>query len=185
MNFRMLAVAAVVGCGLLLPGCVPPADVVVPVETADAQPVFASDEEALAAAVEAFRSYSEATARVSQQGGEEPEIVKPFVTDELFQRELEAFDELRRLDIRLIGSVDYSPHTLQQQWIEDDGRAHVIAYFCADSTGYQVVKAGSQPYRPESVPEAYVVEVGFVSEVSGSSKLLVEEVGEWKSPDGC
>lgn len=181
----MPALAAASALLLTLTACVPPADVVVPVEPSHAQPVFASDEEALAAAVEVFEEYAEVVGSISQDGGQDADRVSGLVTDDLYQLEIAGFEEIKQLGIRLIGSVKYFPLQLQQHWVDDTGVANVIVYFCADTTGYQVVQGDSEPYRPEAVPDAYLVEVVFVGASSGSPQLLVKEVGDWQSPIGC
>lgn len=185
MSFRMLAVATTVSVGFLLTGCVSPEPVVTPVETTGAQPIFASDEEALAAAVEAYEGYSTMIAEISNNGGEEADQISEFVSKDLLELELAGFAEFRELGIRLIGSVRYFSPKLQQHWQDENDQAHVIAYFCADASSYSVVKGTGEPYRPDSVPHSYVVEVRFGSHAPKSSRLVVEEVGEWSDPTGC
>ncbi len=78
------ALAAVGALALVLTGCVgSPAPTQSPTPT-EAAPIFASDEEALAAAVEAYEALSQQRrTKITDDGGAEPERIDPFVTDRL------------------------------------------------------------------------------------------------------
>ena len=62
---------AVLGAALLA-GCLPTDPPVTPPPTSDLEPVFASDEEALAAAEEAYGAYLAAADEILSSGGADP-----------------------------------------------------------------------------------------------------------------
>lgn len=184
MTLRMFAAIAALGATLVVTGCVPSEPVITPAETGATAPIFASDEEALAAAVAAFDGYNAANARIAADNWTEPNRVAEYTEDSWFEKLVVDFAKLREQEIRFLGSVTYSAPTLQQRW-EEGGLAHVAAYFCGDASGHLVTKGSSEPYRPESVKDTFLVEVFFVSDRVASPRLIVKEVGEWLDPTGC
>src|SRR5690606_919779 len=76
---------------LVLAGCTQPDPMPTPPPTPSAAPVFASDEEALAAAEEAYGKYLETVDAILADGGSNAERLKPLVTSALFEHEREGF----------------------------------------------------------------------------------------------
>ncbi len=74
-------VGALVLVGMLaLTGCVDGDRLPTLPPTPTSTPIFASEEEALAAAEEAYAAYLEMSNLISSEGGVEPERIAPFVT---------------------------------------------------------------------------------------------------------
>ena len=67
---------------LVLTGCTAPPPHTVAVSSPTATPVFASDEEALAAAVEAYEKYLAVSDQIAQEGGAGADSFADVVTDE-------------------------------------------------------------------------------------------------------
>ena len=106
MTYRVrMRIGVCVGVGLFvvaLVGCAPE-DSPVPPPTPDVKPLFASDEEALAAAEEAYAAYLAMSDEISHDGGVNPERIAPFVTSERLVTELDSFGRQRDLGIRSAG----------------------------------------------------------------------------------
>ena len=81
--FRSTAVVLVIGVvALLLTGCAPTPPVITPEPSPSSSPVFASDEDALAAATEAYRKYLEVSDQIFIDGGSQPDRLKSVVDGE-------------------------------------------------------------------------------------------------------
>src|SRR5690554_2465414 len=129
-----LALAATV----LLTGCVPQDPAIDPPPEPTSEPVFASDEEALAAATDAYKAYLEMSDLIAQEGGKDPERIAPFVTEEWLEQELEGNKALAASGRHLVGSVKLTGSALQQIYLES-GSTVIVIYSCVDPNGARVV----------------------------------------------
>src|SRR5689334_7391674 len=118
---------------LLLAGCTPSDPMPTPPPTSDAAPVFATDEEALAAAEEAYGKYIATVDAILADGGQNPERLEPLVDDSLYQRELDGFAEFAAAGWRGTGARTFQL-TLQRY----EGH-EVSLYSCEDLSGTDVV----------------------------------------------
>jgi len=128
MRARQLPLILVIGV-LLLAGCVPqPAED--PVEPAPSNtPVFASEEEALAAAVAAYEDYLKVSDAIAADGGANPERLKDLVTEEWYEKEVEVFQIIGDAGFHQAGRSS-SRNAELQQYNEDQ----VIINVCADAS---------------------------------------------------
>ena len=104
-----------------------------PPPTPSVEPLFASDEEALAAAEEAYAAYLAMSDEIAGDGGADPERIAPFVTTERLRDEL---DSVRRLLARTgftqSGATTFDPLTASSS--VDDGAARSSFYACWDAS---------------------------------------------------
>lgn len=181
----MPALAAASALLLTLTACVPPADVVVPVEPSHAQPVFASDEEALAAAVEVFEEYQEVVYNTDDLGVPDFDELSELVTDEWLEVERQGFENNAQSGLRLEGVATQTNRLLQQWWEDPPGVANVIVYFCEDQSSVRVVSESGQDVTPVSREDIVPIEVYFVGISTGSKTLRIAEVGPWAGSGLC
>lgn len=135
---------------LLLAGCTPSDPMPTPPPTSDAAPIFATDEEALAAAEEAYGKYLATADNILSDGGADPERLLEHVSPSLYDEERVGFERIMAKGWRGVGKTTFQL-TLQRY----DER-QVIAYSCddvsatdlVDQSGTSVVKEG----RIERVP---------------------------------
>lgn len=114
-----------------------------PPPTPEIEPRFASDEEALAAAEEAYAAYLAASDQVIRDGGAGVERVREFLSDEMYSAEKEAMEELQASGRYGVGHTRFS---LTLQSFDGDT---LVAYVCddqlesdlLDSAGNSVVPA--------------------------------------------
>jgi len=176
----LVAVATVV----LLAGCGGPPPVVEPTETVG-EPVFASEEEALAAAEEVFGKYVDATDTMSLSGGEDLSGFDGLLTPNQLADETEQAEGLKAEGKRLIGSHGYFDFRLQQVDQSNPPEVYLQAYVCADLTNVKYVDAQgndtSDPDRALSAP----LEAVFVNTIENPSTLLIEDVRQWTGEDFC
>lgn len=135
----MLAFVAV-----LLTACVPESPVVTPPPEPTARPAFASDEEALAAAEEAYSRYLATIDSILSEGGDSPERLRDLVSPEIFEREAAGFATYKEREWHTVGATTFT--LILQRW--DD--REVTVYACddlsatdvLDSAGTSIVAAG-------------------------------------------
>src|SRR5690606_7687607 len=93
---------------LVLTGCTQPDPMPTPPPTPSSAPVFASDEEALAAAEEAYGKYLEESDQIIRDGGARPERLRPLVSDVIYRREVAGFEQLQERQLPGTGSTAFS-----------------------------------------------------------------------------
>lgn len=155
---------------VVLAGCVGP-PVVTPVPTPTATPVFASDEEALAAAEEAYAAYVAVEDAIAQEGGLNPQRLKDLVTEDWLTHETDSFAMLAASGRRQLGETTLAHVELQQF-----DSYMLVAYFCVDFTGTSFVDADGQPVDTNG-PDKATIEAAF--EVQPEGQLLLSRSELW------
>lgn len=126
--------------------------------SAEAEPLFASDEEALAAAEAAFSEYLDRLNGILQNGGERPEELRPFVSDEVWEEDLADIKRWQDGDLRTIGATTLDNIRLQQVYSSDADTTEVITYNCISNEGVDVVDANGVSVVSPDRALKYVVE---------------------------
>lgn len=180
--------AAVAGAGLLLFAAAGCATAPEPVQTSTvptAAPVFASDEEALAAATEAYANYVAVADQIVREGGADPSRISEFVSDDLAKSEISSFDSLADRSLRGVGESSYSNFSLQKVSDESSGEDVVMAYVCSDLSGTDVLnETGESVVSPDrQVRKPY--QVTFDVSQNDSQKLVVSSVTVWDGSGVC
>jgi len=156
---------------LALTGCAPASKEVAPEPTAVAVP-FESEEEALAAAVEAYARFVEVGDSIGRDGGLNAERLEEVATGELLKTSLEGLESWVEKGWRQVGAAEFSDVTLQQFW--DKG---VIIYLCEDVSAVDVFDATGQSVVSADRPDFYYFQVSFEA-TDGS--LLVSGRERWR-----
>jgi hypothetical protein len=138
---------------LLLAGCTDPSPMPTPPPTPSATPVFASDEEALAAAEEAYGKYLATSDEIIRDGGTNPERLVPFVSSDIYERESAGFALLQERSIHGTGTTKFE---LTLQSFDDD---QVTVYACndyretdvVDTSGASVLQEDRETLKPFEV----------------------------------
>lgn len=181
--------AATVTGGVLLlfalTACVPSPDVVLPAEPSLGQPVFASDEEALAAAVAAYTGYLNVAGEIGADSGKGAERMRPFVTDDQYAHEIESFGGLEHAGEFQTGFAKVTKETLQQVWEDPTGVANVIAYFCVDLSEVRFLDSNGLDITNSERADLGQVEVLFISSGGEAPELLIAEVTPWLGHGMC
>jgi hypothetical protein len=174
---RTLVGAVTVAGVLLLAGCGGGDPIPTLPPTPTATPLFASEEEALAAAEEAYAAYSAMSDKISSEGGVDPERIRPFVTEERFQDELRGFETLRESNLRTEGTATLEVLQIQR-YDEASGDAEVVFYACWDASASRVLNAVGEDVTPPDREDRLVLEV-FVRTIDGALPLVVESDEAW------
>lgn len=177
------ATLAIATC-LMLGGCLAPQSSVIPTSTPISAPVFASEEEALAAAVAAYEAYLAVSDLIGNEGGKNPERLAGVVSGALLASETDAYVEFAATGNRLTGHSAYKSFTLQRVH-ESAGEVEVVAYVCADVSGSRLLNSENEDVTPPSRSDFLPLEVFFTNESRGSSTLLMGGSEPWPSQDIC
>jgi hypothetical protein len=151
------AIALTATAMFALAACQPDATPIVPTPAPSTSPIFTSDEEALAAAADAYRAFQETSDQILRDGGENPERLKEFVTDEVYEKEAAGYAEAKKNGWHQTGETVIPEVTLESYSPSSAADGTVIAiYVCTDISATDVVdKAGSsivKPGRPSHFP---------------------------------
>jgi hypothetical protein len=148
------------------------------------EPIFASDEEALAAAVEAYDRYRAISAEISRDGGEAPERIDVSVTPEYARALHEEFAALNEVGLRMEGTTTIDSISLAE-WYGESSVAHVSLYLCRDVSGSRVVGPDSKDVTPVDRRERTPLVAALVSGSGDPRELLVDGVEVWSGDDFC
>lgn len=146
---RRSLIAALSLAAIVLTGCtdttrIPPAD-----PTPTDAPLFSSDEEALAAATEVYEEFLFLAASVLQDGGDNPERLRPLVSDEVWETEQAGFSQAQDQGLRLVGQNELLGGELQQVFTTESG-TEVVSYFCVSNADTDVIASdGSSISDPD------------------------------------
>lgn len=150
--------------------------------SAEAEPLFASDEEALAAAEAAYAEYLAVADAVLIDGGADAQRLETVAIGEVLEEDLERAAEYEREGRRQEGQTRVLDTSLQQL-LQDSSNTEVITYACLDSFSIEIVDASgaliSNPERDATV----TFELRFEAESDG--KLLLAESDVWTSGQTC
>lgn len=189
---RARAALASLACALLLgtaacsspEGDETPASSERPSASASDAPIFASDEEALAAAVEAYEAYTEMSAEIGANGGTGAERIEKVVGPELASEFVAEFQLFREAGLTTSGASRVFGATLAER-SEESGSASVSAYFCRDVTATRVINAQGEDVTPPDRPAVSAVLAHFASRDEDASSLIVEDVETWDAASLC
>ena len=144
-------------------------------------PVFASEEDALAAAEEAYALYLEMSDLIASEGGANPERLAALVTKAQFAIEEQGFALYQDNQWVTTGHSKFDQFTLQSYSPSDTGANALAAYLCYDATALRIIDDAGVDVSPESVPLRQTLEVFFVTEGPTSNRFLIESAGIWDS----
>jgi len=179
-----LAAAFAAATALLLAGCTGDDPIVLPGPDPTTAPVFATDEDALAAAEVAFGEYLRASAEISVPDGLEPDTVRPFVTEDYFEEVLASFEKYRAENRFTEGVPNVTEATLQQYQDPMTGPAQVVVYLCLDISEARVVDDVGNDITPADRVDRVPLEVNFVTN-QRTETLLVDSSEPWTGEDFC
>lgn len=188
-GFRMrsapaLLIGAVVA--LTLVACVPEDEPVRPDPSPTAEPIFASDEEALAAAEEAYGAFLTVSGEILSQGGAEPGRLLAVATQEVYEAESESYAQFAEQGWHSEGVSFVDSVTLQA--VDNyafEGDAAVTVYACLDVSDTDVFDSTGRSVVSENRPDRTPFETTFAYAPSTSSLLILSEKTVWSGDNFC
>lgn len=167
----------------LLTGCTPEPAVPTAPPAATAEPLFATDEEALAAAEAAFEEYLRVAFEVFASGGENAETLETVATDEVLGDDLERAEQFREQGLRQTGEPVVLESALQQHYAGDVKDVEVTIYSCLVGDSVDVVDGEDRFVGNPDRESTVTIENIFVSNPDG--KLLLSRSSVWKDGPEC
>lgn len=168
---------------LLLSGCSPEAAVPSAPHAAEGEALFASDEEALAAAEAAYAQYLEVYDAVFAEGGAAPERLEKVATGEVLTEDLDRAREFQTEGTSLSGKTTVLETSLQQLAQNSPDETEVITYACLDAFSIDVLDASGSPIGNPERDATVTFELRFTAQSNES--LLLAESTIWKSGPSC
>ena len=185
-GMRILSsVAGVALVALLLTGCLPPESTVTPTPQPSSTPVFASDEEALAAAEAAYAEYLAVSDAILNDGGEDPDRIDTVVTGDLIATEKDGFADFRESGYRSVGATMFDNVSLQRYEPSSAGVDVVRLYLCSDVSAVDVVDASGVSIVSPDRPERTAFEVGFDLADPSTPFLVLSSKEVWTGGGIC
>lgn len=160
-----------------LVGCVPdPPPTASPSPSLD--PVFDSEEEALAAAEEAYAAYLEMSDLIASEGGANPERIAEVATGELLESALDGFAEFREKSWRSTGRTVLTNAGLQfADLYFSDPQGVLAAYMCVDVSAVDVVDGQGMSVVSPDRDSYQAIQVTFDADHDEVLPSLVEAWG--------
>ncbi|MET3768600.1 hypothetical protein ABIB15_001282 [Marisediminicola sp. UYEF4] len=177
---RVPALALAALAVLAVSGCFAAAPVEPPAPAVSASPVFASEEEALAAATEAYAAYLDLGSQVAHEGGVQPERMAEVSTGNAYEQELEVFAAIRGDSLRGVGEQTFDTVRVQSY---DKATGDVTVYLCLDTSGTKLVDSGGASTATEERTTRFPLEVALTLGDEGS--LLLTESQSWSGSNFC
>ncbi|MFE5670878.1 hypothetical protein ACFQ58_04615 [Agromyces sp. NPDC056523] len=152
-----------------------------PVESATDEPIFASDEEALAAAVAAYQSYTKVNTQLSADPNIDVGRLREVATESHAAETIESLGSLRESGVRTTGEVTLRGFRLAE--VTDDGTTVGIRmYACNELSQYRLIDAAGKDITPIDRADA----VTFLVSLEGNtSELLVSATEPWSGSSVC
>ena len=171
---------------LTLVACVPDDEPVRPEPSPSSSPIFESDEEALAAAEEAYGAYLSVSGNILAQGGADPERLLTVATQEVYEAELESYGDFAERGWHTEGMsvVD----SLAIQAVDNfalEGDPAVTIYACLDVSATDVVDSTGVSVVSESRPDRTPFETTFSYSPESPSRLLLSQKSVWSGENFC
>jgi len=183
--WRVGAALAVLVAALAVGGCVEDEPDTTPNPEPTSTPLFESDEEALAAAEEAYGRYQAVEAEILADGGTNSERIEGLAVRDALVAAEEGFADYRANGYRNIGATKFETVELQHYSASSEDSKDVVGlYICLDFSSQDVVNAQSvSVVRPgRIVRQAF--EVSFDLAQSGDELVLAARE-PWGSNDVC
>ncbi|TFC81198.1 hypothetical protein E3T23_06845 [Cryobacterium cheniae] len=171
---------------LSLTGCAPePAPRASETTAPTDAPVFASDEQALAAATEAYAAYLAAGDAEEGAGTPSRDQFLALSSGEAHEQDLSVAASFDEKGWKQIGSTSFDSMAIQSAEINEKRRWEIRVYVCLDVTNSDIVDSFgvsvSQPDRPLRMP----LEVAFVGTDQSNDHLQMTESRVWAGSDFC
>ena len=181
-SFRPAAVALVMVAALSVSACAPPSPAKPPKPSPSSTALFATDEEALAAAEEAYREYLSVVDNVLQSGGSDPADLKMVAAGPALDQALSDASEFASLGYRTIGTTGLNAIVLQRVGVTTE-RAIVDAYVCEDASRLDLVDKEGRSLVSDDRPPLTPFQVTFGSE--GKRGLVLTNRAAWDGEGIC
>jgi hypothetical protein len=176
---RRAVAALAITVALAVTGCVATPGGTKPTPSPSATPLFQSDEEALAAAEEAYAAYLRVSDQILMDGGKKPERLLEVATEEVLANEESGYEKAKAMGLRSTGGSSFD----QMRFQSVDDRS-LSVYLCKDVSRVDILDVNGQSVVPSNRPDRYPLAVEFQS-VHGRPNIVVSNVSDWEGENFC
>ena len=181
---RVVGVTATLVVGLLLAACSTSGPSLPPAPSPSVTAVFASDEEALAAAKDAFGTYLAMSDKIAADGGKDPQRIAPLVTESQLPDQVASFEYYTTNKFHIAGSSSIASARLQQ-YADVKSIAQLTVYACVDIANVRILDQVGRDVTPAGRQDVVPLQVSFESSTGDRSHLLVSKSSRWSGQDFC
>lgn len=174
-----LPLIVMTGCAATAPPTPSPAST-----AAQPGPIFATDEEALAGATEAYAAYLAMSDSITETLDADPMRIAEVVSPQNVQNNVDGFLSLSAKGSRSIGATSLDSLRLQGT-SQVDSRARVVVYLCVDVSGIRLHDESGVDVTPAARPNRIPIEATLVSDADRSKTLLVDRTAPWTGESFC
>jgi hypothetical protein len=182
---RIAALALVAGAALVLAACTPVPPDPTRTPSPSATPAFASEEEALAAAEEAYKAYLAKSAEIARGGGVAVDEIAPMVTTEQLARERKDYAFYTDNNFHSVGDPAVVRTKLAQTRSTFGGGAEVEMYVCVDVESVRILDASGTDVTSAGRATRTALDVTMVSDAEQARRLLVGDSSQWSGSGVC
>jgi len=147
-------------------------------------PLFASDEEALAAAEEAYAAYLAVSDQITAEGGQSPERIDAFIVSDLRASARDSLAAFEESNLHTAGSSRFDSTELQAVRYPGDGSAQVTMYACLDIEQVRLISESGSDVTPPDRVNRLPLELTFVSDTR-PVRLLMQSSDSWAGENFC
>ncbi|MCA1942185.1 MAG: hypothetical protein LDL15_01070 [Yonghaparkia sp.] len=178
-----LAVAPLVLLIATLTACAEPTRLPPPEEPAARAPLFASDEEALAAATEAYEEYLAVSNAVFAKPPRDIDRLLEVATPEFVEAERSIAERFDANNWTVAGGTELVTAELQQWFREPSGLTYLVAYMCVDVSTARILDEAGQDVTPVGRPNNVTLEVTMRG--SSVGEFMLEKSELWQEVSAC
>jgi hypothetical protein len=165
-----------------LAACSPDDPVDLPDPLPSSTPVFASDEEALAAAEELYGEYLAAENQLGAAGWKDTSLVEPFVRGAALEDEVETAEGLSSKGYSQTGLTSFDSLALQQLHDDGPGALLLTVYLCLDFSIADVVDASGASVVDPARADRLALEIDL-DDLDGDLKISRSDA--WSGESFC
>jgi hypothetical protein len=151
---------------------------------AEATPMFASDEEAAAAAELAYRNYIDVSDQIARDGGANVERLKPFVTPSFYLQVVEEFSFFSKNGAQSSGSTGMDSFKIQSLQLVEN-RLGIVAYVCLDVTENLLINAAGADVTPIGRASRVPLEILITVDPAKANLVLLSGSDVWTGINFC
>ena len=180
-----VAAAAATGLALVLAGCVgAPAATPTPSPAGTPAPIFASDEEALAAAEATYAKYLALLDDAARNSSEDLSSLNEVLSAGHATKVAASLKSIRDRALVPVGSTKFDTASLASSSVQD-GSAIVDAYVCLDVSEVRIHDTTGADVTSETRDERSPMQLQFVSGTGDPRQLVLNAEEPWPGDDFC
>jgi hypothetical protein len=150
------------------------------------EPLFASDEEALEAAADAYRAYFSVADTILSEGGVNPERLIELVSADIYDVQLESYERFAAQSYRSVGPTTIDTISLQKHSPRaEPDQLLVTVYACVDISASDVLDENGTSIVVNPRQNRYAYEASFSARPGGALPLILSEEDQWTGNDFC